>query len=399
MRYRIGHIEKTGISETLFLSQEKGSGVNPENKQRRIMKEQQQATIKDIAKLAGVSIATVDRVLHSRGRVSPDALKSVSRAIETLNYKPNQIARALSARRSKFKIGLALPNVESDFWGEIISGAEQAQKRLEPFGVELISEYSYSYEFDDQVKSIERLLEQDIQGLIVTPLYDGFGNVVGSHIPPELPYGTMINDLPGSRRLFHIGPNDYAIGALAARLTDLYCRGKGNVVILAPNHSMIETQNRISGFMSQINQDKLGLSIQRIVPVPGKKEQVMYDEIKKCTEECIRQFPNIDAFYVTNGLTEWCADAVVDNHCDGKIRIIGHEVTHKTCTYLQNNIVHALIYQRPALQIYNAINLMFEYLIGNITEIESCIISECSIIIKENLAFSYIGGQNIYGYR
>ena len=42
---------------------------------------------------------------------------------------------------------------------------------------------------------------------------------------------------------------------------------------------------------------------------------------------------------------------------------------------------------------------MFEYLIGNITEIESCIISECSIIIKENLAFSYIGGQNIYGYR
>ena len=213
---------------------------------------------------------------------------------------------------------------ESDFWGEIISGAEQAQKRLEPFGVELISEYSYSYEFDDQVKSIERLLEQDIQGLIVTPLYDGFGNVVGSHIPPELPYGTMINDLPGSRRLFHIGPNDYAIGALAARLTDLYCRGKGNVVILAPNHSMIETQN---------------------------------------------------------------------------IRIIGHEVTHKTCTYLQNNIVHALIYQRPALQIYNAINLMFEYLIGNITEIESCIISECSIIIKENLAFSYIGGQNIYGYR
>ena len=151
--------------------------------------------------------------------------------------------------------------------------------------------------------------------------------------------------------------------------------------------------------MSQINQDKLGLSIQRIVPVPGKKEQVMYDEIKKCTEECIRQFPNIDACYVTNGLTEWCADAVVDNHCDGKIRIIGHEVTHKTCTYLQNNIVHALIYQRPALQIYNAINLMFEYLIGNITEIESCIISECSIIIKENLAFSYIGGQNIYGYR
>lgn len=362
------------------------------------MSNQQQATIKDIAKLAGVSIATVDRVLHDRGRVSPDALQSVNRAIETLNYKPNQIARALSTRRSKIRIGMALPNVESDFWGEIIAGAERAQKSLEPFGVKLISEYSYSYEFEDQVKSIERLLEQDIQGLIITPLYDGFGNVVGSHIPADLPYATMINDLPGSSRLFHIGPDDYAIGALAARLTDLYCRGKGNIVILSPNHSMIETQNRISGFVSRINQDKLNLTIQRIVPVPGKTELVMYDEIKKSTEECIRQFSNIDAFYVTNGLTEWCADVVAQNHCEGKIKIIGHEVTQKTCNYLQNDIVHALIYQRPALQIYNAINLMFDYLIGNIGEIESCIVSECSIIIKENLGFTNIGGQNIYGY-
>ena len=358
----------------------------------------QQATIKDIAKLAGVSIATVDRVLHGRGRVSPEALTAVTNAIETLNYKPNQIARALSARRSKIRIGLALPNVESDFWGEIIFGAEQAQKHLEPFGVELISEYSYSYEFEDQVKSIKLLLERDIQALIVTPLYDGFGNVVGSHIPFSIPYATMINDLPSSNRLFHIGPDDFAIGSLAARLTDLYCQGKGNVVILAPNHSMIETQNRISGFMSLINQDNLNISVQRIVPVPGKTEQVMYNEIMKSTEECIRQFPDIDAFYVTNGLTEWCADVVAANNCQQKIKIIGHEVTQKTCTYLQNKVVHAVIYQRPALQIYNAINLMFDYLIGNISKPESNIISDCSIIIKENLGFSHIGGQNNYGY-
>ena len=53
------------------------------------------ATIKDIAKLANVSIGTVDRVIHNRGYVSPDTKKRVKQAIKTLNYTPNIYARQL----------------------------------------------------------------------------------------------------------------------------------------------------------------------------------------------------------------------------------------------------------------------------------------------------------------
>lgn len=94
-----------------------------------------QSTIKDIARLAGVSIATVDRVLHDRGKVSKKNLEAVNEAIEALNYKPNQIARALSSRRGNLKIGLVIPKVESDFWGEFIVGVEQAQKQLAPLSL------------------------------------------------------------------------------------------------------------------------------------------------------------------------------------------------------------------------------------------------------------------------
>jgi hypothetical protein len=51
--------------------------------------------IKDIAQLAGVSVGTVDRVLHSRGRVSDDALKKVLAVLDQIDYKPNLIARTL----------------------------------------------------------------------------------------------------------------------------------------------------------------------------------------------------------------------------------------------------------------------------------------------------------------
>ena len=49
--------------------------------------------IKDIAKLAGVSVGTVDRVLHNRGRVSDDALQKVTAVMNQIDYKPNLIAR------------------------------------------------------------------------------------------------------------------------------------------------------------------------------------------------------------------------------------------------------------------------------------------------------------------
>ena len=56
-----------------------------------------QTTIKDVARESGVSIGTVDRVLHNRGRVAPEKQQAVLEAVQRLNYKPSQVARALVA--------------------------------------------------------------------------------------------------------------------------------------------------------------------------------------------------------------------------------------------------------------------------------------------------------------
>ena len=360
--------------------------------------ENQQPTIKDIAKMAGVSIATVDRVLHNRGKVSKKNLDLISAAIETLSYKPNQIARALSSRKSNIKIGLVLPQVESDFWGEIIEGVQAAQAHLSPFGVELITEFSYSYDLDEQLKSINQVLKMNVNGLIMTPLYDGSRDIVDRCIPKEVPYATVIDDMPGSRRLFHIGPDDFAIGNLAARLTELYCRPRGNVVILSPNNSLIETQQRISGFVSKVKQEQLALNILQIIPIPGKTEKCMYQNIYITALECIKNGHNLDAFYVTNGLTQWCADAVVESGLVGKVKVIGHEYTSKLPQYLQSGAISAVIYQKPAMQFYKAINLLYEYIIGDQRSLNDNIITECNIIIKENISFVHNGGNSQYGY-
>ncbi len=60
------------------------------------------STIKDVAKLAGVSVATVSRVLNKNGYVHEDTLKKVERAIEMLDYKPSTVARSLYNKKVSF---------------------------------------------------------------------------------------------------------------------------------------------------------------------------------------------------------------------------------------------------------------------------------------------------------
>ncbi|HEY9490198.1 MAG TPA: LacI family DNA-binding transcriptional regulator, partial [Chryseosolibacter sp.] len=62
--------------------------------------------IKDIARLAGVSKGTVDRVLHKRGRVSQEAHQKVMKVLEEIDYKPNLIARTLSSSKNHRIIAL-----------------------------------------------------------------------------------------------------------------------------------------------------------------------------------------------------------------------------------------------------------------------------------------------------
>ena len=81
-------------------------------------------TIKDIAEMAGVSVGTVDRVLHNRPNVSEKALQRVNQVLEQINYQPNMYASALAANRSS-TFYLIIPKHESEaYWEEVEEGAE-----------------------------------------------------------------------------------------------------------------------------------------------------------------------------------------------------------------------------------------------------------------------------------
>ncbi|MDQ0352374.1 LacI family transcriptional regulator [Alkalibacillus filiformis] len=81
------------------------------------------ATIKDVAQYAKVSVATVSRVINQNGYVNEDTRKKVEVAVESLNYKPNSVARSLFKKQSK-TIGIIVPDITNPYFPELVRGVE-----------------------------------------------------------------------------------------------------------------------------------------------------------------------------------------------------------------------------------------------------------------------------------
>ncbi|BBN99879.1 MULTISPECIES: LacI family DNA-binding transcriptional regulator [Sporolactobacillus] len=83
------------------------------------------ATIRDVAKAAGVSVATVSRIINNKGEASPETIARVQQVIQKLHYRPNSIAKSLSKRRSNL-IALLIPTLNNPFFPELVREIEAA---------------------------------------------------------------------------------------------------------------------------------------------------------------------------------------------------------------------------------------------------------------------------------
>ncbi len=349
------------------------------------------STIKDVAIAAGVSAGTVDRVLHDRGRVSEANAKKVLMAIKKLDYTPSQLGSALSTSKNQIKIGITYPQVDSSFWNEIGQGIEKAQQQLKAFGVRLIINVTHSYSLEDQRKALDNLVKEGVQGILLTAADDFSADSIETNIPKHIPYATVINKTMGSRCLFHIGPDDFILGQLAAKLASLHCCSETNVLILSPNVNFTGSQQRIAGFCSKANQELKDINIQRIYPVDGHTDKEIRQNVYDAALQNIKTIDNLNIIYVTDGFFTPAAAAIKDSNSVGKIICIGHEYSSKLPGYLNEGIMGASIYQHPAQQWTQALKKLYSIIRGDKKIAKATTKVQCSIIMKETLPFIKIG--------
>ncbi len=134
-------------------------------------------TIKDVAKLAGVSISTVSRVMNDSKPVSPEARRKVLDAIKKLDFKPNELARSLVMRRSNL-IGVVVKDIAISYMTEVVRGIEEVG-RMYNYDILLSSFYG---DLDLAKKIINFMFTKQVEGIVL----------VSEDANPELIY--MLNN-------------------------------------------------------------------------------------------------------------------------------------------------------------------------------------------------------------
>jgi LacI family transcriptional regulator len=204
------------------------------------------ATIKDVARLAGVGLGTASRVVSGKGSVSPATLERVKKAIEQLEFRPSHAARSLLSGSSRM-IGVYIPILKGTFYTPIL---QLIDTELRAAGLHMVVAFG-SGSGDARRQAIEGigfLMERGCDGLVamsshltdedIAALGPGQSRVVLlNHASASIPEQCFIADHAGG-------------GALAART--LLERGHRQFAVIAGPASSPDNVDRINGFLGEL---------------------------------------------------------------------------------------------------------------------------------------------------
>ena len=206
------------------------------------------ATIKDVARLAGVSVATVSRVINDSPKASEASRLAVQTAMESLSYHPNANARAL-AQQSTETVGLVVGDVSDPFFGAMVKAVEQVASSTGNF---LLIGNGYHNEQKER-NAIEQLIRHRCAAL-----------VVHAKMVPDAELIALMKQIPGMVLINRILPGfeqrcvslDDRYGAwLATR--HLIQQGHTRIGYLCSNHAISDAEDRLQGYYDALKENGL----------------------------------------------------------------------------------------------------------------------------------------------
>ncbi|WP_169309233.1 LacI family DNA-binding transcriptional regulator [Desulforhopalus sp. IMCC35007] len=215
------------------------------------------STILDVARLAGVSTATVSRVINMPESVRENTRNKVLQAMEKCSYKYNSLARGFVTKRSN-TIGLIIPNINNPVFAESTMGVqEHADKK----NTRVILGNSY-YKYSQEENLVKVLRESQIDGLIITTT-NLKGNVLKNLVDEKFPFVLLFSTVKGGP-FSAVGIDNYKGGYLATE--HLVNLGHKRIGMVAGNFSMTDrSYHRWHGYKGCLRDSGLTYSKELLV--------------------------------------------------------------------------------------------------------------------------------------
>jgi LacI family transcriptional regulator len=321
--------------------------------------------IKDIARMAGVSIGTIDRVIHNRGEVAEKTRLKVQQFLKDTNYSPNVVAQALKSKKLFHLVSL-LPDssYENSFWKKHSLGMQRAIEELDPFPVTLTQlTFDMQSEADFQKKA-EEVIDLKPDGVLLAPIFKAESIIFCQELNKgKIPFVFIDGFIENTGFLAYIGENIFQSGRVAGQLTDMITPQDKDILIvsIAKNlRNVHHLDKRADGFLSYFTSLSRNRGKKIIVNIPDPSSET----IKKAIDNVLCENSEIGSIFITGSRSYLIASYLEKNKLDS-INLIGYDLIDLNVKYLKSGTTRFLIGQRPDEQIYKAIKKLFEFLSQN----------------------------------
>lgn len=303
-------------------------------------------TIKDVARLAGVSKGTVDRVLHKRGKVSKEAFAKVDKVLKEIEYLPNPIARNLKKNKI-YRICVLIPDSLIDpYWIPAHQGIKDASKEFKPFGI-IVDEYLYHpHEKSAFIERSHEALLSKPDVLLMAPLFQEESLSILKKCHEENVRVALFNNyINNVNAEIFIGQDLHQSGKIAGGLINKMIGANSQIAIIHINmeaHMQLK-ENGFRAYFEEKNGNQKFLEVQNF-----KTDDI--SQFNKEVSSFLDRHPKLSAIFITNSKAHIMVRALEQHNYEGFV--VGYDLLTENIEYLKEGKIDFLIHQKPKRQAY-----------------------------------------------
>lgn len=346
----------------------------------------QKIRIKDIAEKAGVSIGTVDRVLHKRPNVSKAALERVNKALAEMNYHPNVYASALAYHKS-YTFHLIIPaHSQETYWTEIEDGAKDAIEHRNDFNIKLRIHYYERFKDNSFKETAGRCLNSDPNGVVVVPAtLQATKEFTDQLHEKKIPFVMLDSYMPDLKPLSFYGQDSFRSGYFAATMLMLIANKEKQIAIMRRvkegNVNSKQQANREVGFRHYMSDHYPGIEILQLdIPVG-----VSQDEVNRHLDEFLDEHPGLH-HCITFGSNAYIIGEYLLNKNRRDMQIMGYDVVAQNTECLKEGSISFLIAQHAYQQGWSSFDTLFKAIVLK-QKIEPVNYMPIELLSKDNIDF------------
>jgi LacI family transcriptional regulator len=303
--------------------------------------QRRRATVHDVAREAGVSLATVDRVLNGRPGVRPATARKVELAIKALDFR-RDLSASLLARSRDLNIQFLIPEGASEFMESLGAAIRRRARAARAERLRIETSLLRALDAEGLAAQLDGLgrLACDC-AVIVAADHPAVLRAVDAAVRRGIVVMTLVSDLPASARRHFIGIDNIAAGRTAAAMMGRFCPGGGKMGVIVGSLGLRDHADRLRGFLAVMTAEFPGIEI--IGPLEGHDAS---EETAGLAAGLLGD-PDLVGLYNLGAGNAGLMAAHEASGRAGRVRVIAHELTDHTRRGLIGGAIDVVLDQKP----------------------------------------------------